>query len=65
MSAAKMFALFQRVHRAAIWALTTSGAGHVEIHLGVAAVDLHMRFGVGAIHAALGVQVGRQQLNVR
>ena len=64
MSAAKMFALFQRVYRAAVRALTTSGTGHVEIHLGVAAVDLHVRLGTGAVHAALGVQIGRQQFNV-
>ena len=64
MSAAKMFSLFQRVDRAAIRALTTAGAGHVEVHLGVAAVDLHMRFGAGAVHAALSVKVRRQQFDV-
>ena len=64
MSTAKMFSLFQRVHGAAIRAFTLAGAGHVEVHLGVAAVDWHVGFGAGAVHTALGVQVGRQQFNV-
>ena len=52
-----MLASLQRVHRAAVVALTTASAGHVQVHLGVGTVDLHMRFGVGAIHASLGVEV--------
>ena len=64
MSTAKMLALFQRVHGTAIRALTLAGSGHIEVHLGVAAVDLHVGFGAGAVHTALGVQVGRQQFNV-
>ena len=52
---ANMLTGFQRVHRTAIRALCAASPRYVEVHLRVAAVNLHVRFGAGAIHAALGV----------
>ena len=64
MCAAKMLALFQRIDRAAIWALALAGASHIQKHPGRVTVNGHVRFGAGAVHAALSVQVGRQQFDV-
>ena len=61
---AKVLTVFERVHRTAVRALTLTSAGHVQKHSGVVTVDGHVRFGAGAVHAALGVQVRRQQLDV-
>ena len=60
-----MLTRFERVDSAAIRALALPGAGHVQKNSRVAAIDLHMGFGARAVHTALGVQVGRQQFNVR
>lgn len=52
-----MLTRLQRVHRAAVRALRTARAGYVEVNLGVTAVNIHVRFGARAVHAALGIQV--------
>lgn len=62
---AEVFALFERIHGTAIRAFALASAGHVQKNPGVVAVNRHVSFGAGAIHAALGVKVRRQQLNVR
>ena len=53
----------QVIDGTAVRAFGFAGAGHVQINLGVAAPDLHVRFRAGAKHAALGVEVFGQQFN--
>ena len=64
MVSAKMLTRLQRIHRTAVRALALPGAGHVQKNSGVAAVNFHVRFGAGAVHTALGVQVRREQFDV-
>lgn len=59
----KMLAVFEFVDRAAIGALGLAGAGHVQVHLGVAVPQFHVGQGAGAKHAALMVQIFGQQFN--
>lgn len=62
-AAAKMFARFELVHRAAVRALGFAVTAHVQVHLGVAVPQLHVSFGAGAEHAALVVQVLGEEFN--
>ena len=63
MPARKHFARLQAVHGAAVRALAFAVVGHIEVHPGMAVPELHVRLGVGAEHAALGVQVFGQEFN--
>jgi hypothetical protein len=60
----EVLASLELVDRAAIRALRLPGVGHVQVDLGVAVPDLHVRLGVGAKDAALVVQVLGQQLDL-
>lgn len=60
-----MLTRLERIHRTAVRALCLASAGYVQVHLGVAAENLHLRFGARAVDAALGVEVRSQQLDVR
>ena len=62
---AEVLTLFECVNRAAIRALGMAGTRHIKVHLGVTVPYLHVGFGAGAIHAALGVEVGGQQFHVK
>ena len=57
MVAAEVLAFFQRVNGAAVRALRATRASYVKINPGVAAVNLHVCFGAGAIQASLRVQL--------
>ena len=54
----------QCVHRAAIRTFGRAFTGHVQINLGVAVPDFHVGLGAGAVHAALGIEVSRKQLDI-
>ena len=56
---AEVLTLFERVYGAAIWAFALARAGHVQENPGVVTINRHVRFGAGAVHAALGVKVRR------
>ncbi len=60
---ADVLAGLQPVDRAAIRAARLAGAGHIQIDLGVAVPDLHVRLGTGAEDAALRVEVLGQQFH--
>ena len=60
-----MFASLEAINRAAIRALGMAGTRHIKVHLGVTVPYLHVGFGAGAIHAALGVELGGQQFHVK
>jgi hypothetical protein len=60
---ANVFAGFEFVHSAAIRALGFTGAGHIQVDLGMAVPELHVGFGAGAKHAALTVEVAGQEFN--
>lgn len=57
MMAANVLAGFEFVNRAAVRALGFTGAGHIQVDLGVAVPEFHVGFGAGAKHAALRVQI--------
>ena len=55
--AANVLAGFEFVMRAAIRALGFTGAGNVQIHLGVAVPQFHVCRRIGAKHTAMTVEV--------
>src|SRR5450830_236968 len=61
----EVFTILQLVDGAAVGALGLAGAGHVQVHLGVAVPDFHVGQRAGAKHAALVVEVFGQQFNDR
>jgi len=61
--AANVLAGFQFVHSAAVRALGFTGAGHIQVHLGVAVPEFHVGFGAGTKHAAVAIEVFRQEFN--
>jgi hypothetical protein len=60
---ANVLAGFEFELSAAIRALGFTGFGHVQIDLGVAVPEFHVRFGAWAKHPAMAVQVFRQKFN--
>ena len=61
--AANVLAGFEFVLSAAIRALGFTGAGHIQVHLGVAVPEFHVSLGAGAIHAAIAIEVFGQEFN--
>ncbi len=55
--AANVFAGFECVMGAAVRAFGFAGFGDVQIHLGVAVPEFHVRFGAGAKNTAVTVEV--------
>lgn len=58
MPALDHFTRSQSIHRAAIGALGFTGFGYVQKYARVAVPELHPRFGVWAVDAAVGIEVG-------
>ena len=57
MPASKHLARLQAIRCAAVGALGFARLGDIQIDLGVAVPQLHIGLGVGAEHAALGIEV--------
>jgi hypothetical protein len=63
MAVANVLAGFEFVLGAAIRALGNARASHIQVDLGVAVPEFHVGFVAGAIHAAMTIQVFRQEFN--
>ena len=63
MSTRKVLARFEGINRAAIRAFGAASSTHIQENLGVVVPHRHARFGAGAEHAALVVQVRRQEFD--
>jgi F0F1-type ATP synthase membrane subunit a len=60
---ANVLASFEFVLSAAVRALGNARAGHIQVHLGVSVPEFHVGFVAGAVHAAMAVQIFRQEFN--
>jgi hypothetical protein len=60
---ANVLAGFEFVLCAAVRALGLAGAGHIQVDLGVAVPEFHVGFVAGTKHAAMTVEVFRQEFN--
>ena len=63
MGATVVLARFQGVNRTAIRAFGAASSTHIQENLGVVVPHRHARFRAGAEHAALVVQVRRQEFD--
>jgi hypothetical protein len=61
--AANVLAGFEFVNRAAVRALGFTGAGHIQVNLGVAVPEFHIGLGAGAVNAAVAIEVFGQEFN--
>jgi hypothetical protein len=61
--AANVLAGFEFESGAAVRALGFTGAGHIQVDLGVAVPEFHVGFGTGAKHTAVAIEVFRQEFN--
>ena len=61
--AANVLAGFEFVLSAAVRALGFTGAGHIQVDLGVAVPEFHVGLGAGAVHAAVAIEVFGQEFN--
>jgi hypothetical protein len=60
---ANVLAGFEFVLSAAVGALGNAGAGHIQVDLGMAVPEGHVSFGAGTEHAAMAIQIFRQEFN--
>jgi hypothetical protein len=60
---ANVLAGFEFVLGTAVRALGCAGAGHIQVNLGVGVPEFHVGFVAGAIHAAMTIEVFRQEFN--
>ncbi len=60
---ANVLAGFEFVLSAAVRALGNAGAGHIQVHLGVAVPEFHVGLGTWAVHAAVAIEVFGQEFN--
>jgi hypothetical protein len=61
--AANVLAGFEFVMCAAVRALGFTGAGHIQVHLGMAIPEFHIGLSAGAVHAAIAIDVFGQEFN--